>query len=493
VAAFDHNVATLHNQLVKAGAPSVLLRCLERALEDEKRRDEVDPICQLLCMLYRCSDRQAEDSLVAVGGELYPFLIAILFLGKTRQVWKVPESAYQLIHRLRTLEVNLRAMRHSGPLLRLFREVIENVDVSVDLEPLYHVMELLATLSRNSESKTLVIDYPGLFDSVVLKFSNSFRPGRKVNRGVIHFLHALALSSRNKGIMVEKHEFFRLLFLLLHDDDVDTRRETLVTLKLIAMENFGRSTLFVYWGHRFVDSLIRSVRIEEVAVASLEVLIQLICRDTAMMMCKHKDLLDRLTCLASAKSGITQSSPLAAHAIKRLSTYVPLNGKGMWALLEAIVQLSSSEHHRIRLWGARAFVEQSQMPACSFVIMRTPHVVDLITELLMDENPTVKSNAIAAVFNLACSPMNLRVMGRNRLLMDALADAITDCKQVDDAARRQAVLTILCLANHQKSMKMVAKQHNVVASLSRYGVSADEDKDLKKAALHGVIWLVPHM
>lgn len=98
--------------------------------------------------------------------------------------------------------------------------------------------------------------------------------------------------------------------------------------------------------------------------------------------------------------------------------------------------------------------------------------------------------------SILCEVKTFQVWGTRKFgrgLLDALACAVVECGQVDDVTRRNAVLAILHLANHQKSKKMVAKQHNIVASLSRYGVSQDDDTELKSAALHGVIWLAPHM
>jgi hypothetical protein len=293
-------------------------------------------------------------------------------------------------------------------------------------------------------------------------------------------------------MMVEKAEFMQLLLLLLRERNMNTRREAILTAKLIAIENFGRSRLFVHGGKLFVDAISESIQYMEVKVASLEVLVHLICRETAMIICKHGSLLNLLTSIASDISCI-KSALLAAQTIKRLSTHIPVSGKGKGALLEAMVHLLSSENHRIRYWGARAFLEQSQMQACSFFMMRAPHVVKILADLAMDENPAVKASGIAIVLNLASNPLNLRILAKNRVLLDALACAVVECGQVDDVTRRNAVLAILHLANHQKSKKMVAKQHNIVASLSRYGVSQDDDTELKSAALHGVIWLAPHM
>jgi hypothetical protein len=125
--------------------------------------------------------------------------------------------------------------------------------------------------------------------------------------------------------------------------------------------------------------------------------------------------------------------------------------------------------------------------------MRTPVVAKVLSNLLVDYNPTVKASAIAAVLNLASNPINLRVLAKKGALLEALATTVAGRGRVDDIARRQAVLAFLFLANHNKSKKIVAKQHNVVASLSKYGVSEDDDRELKNAALHGVIWLASHM
>jgi hypothetical protein len=447
----------------------------------------------LLCLIFRCSDKHAALSINAIGGDLYPLLIAILFLDKNLPGWNVPNSAYQLINRLNTLEVALHSMNASKHLLQFCRGIIENCDVDIDARPLSHVIGLLAAISRQCENKTVVMDQPGLFHSLVSKFAKSFRLDHRCNFEVAKLLHALAWNQRNKSEMVQKPEVFNLLLQLIHESSMDTCLEALAALRHVTIENFGISKLVEQRAlKKFGEALVESLETKELQEASLEVMIHLVCRETAIKLYKNENLLHRLIDLASTKPDTTPAV-LAAQVIKRIATYIPISGRGKEVLLEAIIQLTSSTNQRIRYWGVQALVESSQDPACSFLLMRTPVVAKVLSNLLVDYNPTVKASAIAAVLNLASNPINLRVLAKKGALLEALATTVAGRGRVDDIARRQAVLAFLFLANHNKSKKIVAKQHNVVASLSKYGVSEDDDRELKNAALHGVIWLASHM
>jgi hypothetical protein len=57
----------------------------------------------------------------------------------------------------------------------------------------------------------------------------------------------------------------------------------------------------------------------------------------------------------------------------------------------------------------------------------------------------------------------------------------------------EAVKVLLCLAKTSKHAKMLAKQYNVTASLSKFGLQSmagNDSKELQKAALACVIKLV---
>lgn len=493
IIAFDHNVEREHDKLVKAGAPSVLLRCLERALFQNERWDEVDPICKLLVLTYRCSDLQAAESITNIGGSLCPLLINILFVDEALPLGGAPQSLYQLIERLSTLEVNICKMDTSRQqLLRAFCEAVEHCDARADLHQLNHVVMLLNGLSRHVDTKTALMNHP-LFGKVVSKFLASFVPGQKVNYEVARLLHSLAWSTRNKSKMVTNTDFIQLLLLLWRENDMATREEAIITAKLLSVETFGRSKLIVHDGKSFVDAISDSIQCAEIKVSCLEVLVHLICRETSLLICKHGSLIDVLTSIASDKS-CEKSKLLAAQAIKRLASQALVNSKGNGKLLEAIISLLSSKDYRVRHWGIRAVFEQSQNAACNFYIMRTSHVVKILANLVMDENPSVKSTAVSVILKLASNPLNPRILGKNRVLLDALSCcAVEQSGQVCDTTRRNAIQTMLHLASHQKSKMIVAKHRNMVTSLSKYGVSQDNDAELKRAALHGVIWLAPHM
>ena len=193
------------------------------------------------------------------------------------------------------------------------------------------------------------------------------------------------------------------------------------------------------------------------------------------------------------------------------SVYVRVNHQEGSDLLESILRLISSSEGNVRLWGTRALLEQvSNRRAClalidnscisycsrksrfkgsSFLLSRTKQIIQALTHLLSDCAQRVRATAIEVLFNLASHEVNSPILAADRQLMESLAALITKKHNGDPMDRKQAILVVLCLGRDEKSKVCLAKHYSIVESLARFGISNDNDTELRGAALHGVIWL----
>jgi hypothetical protein len=102
---------------------------------------------------------------------------------------------------------------------------------------------------------------------------------------------------------------------------------------------------------------------------------------------------------------------------------------------------------------------------------------------------------LEAAVNLSENRSNAKKIASSNYLIAALVKCIDDqtCNN-EIILRRHAIRAILSLVSHRSGSKRIAKHLGLVAALSRYGISAqDNDVELKRAALHGVILLSPFL
>jgi hypothetical protein len=484
----------VRNQLVESGAPLVLTRCLARSLSTKERMEEIGPICRLIERLLRCSMLVATHSVQEIAMELYPLLLTILLLDKVLSEWMTPYPTTRLIVRVSSFPVKLGDSPDTDGLFRLLHEaiLISISGTTTKRVPLSGIFQLLTGLTLNEEGRRHLMASPGLFDMILANFSSL----RVISFHVATFLLVVGQDATNKSKMVDTPDFIHVLSGLLLEEGVQTRKVAIALVKLVAMEKSGRSKLVSIGGNRFLDSLFEHTKKNEVQEACLESIRHLICPETAKTIYSNEKLINSILRENMFFSpSCSQAGILAAKVINRLSSFLSVNAKGMERFLDAILQISSSKHHRIRYWGARALLKQSKVEACSFFLMRTQPVVRTITSLSTDENPLVHATAMNILSNLASFSLNQRLVARNRDLLSSLAATVEDSGATfGEDAKREAVVAFLHLANNKKTKMAIAKQHNVVASLSKYGVlPKGHDKELRQAALHCVIWLAPLM
>ncbi|KAL3920019.1 MAG: hypothetical protein SGILL_003464, partial [Bacillariaceae sp.] len=212
----------------------------------------------------------------------------------------------------------------------------------------------------------------------------------------------------------------------------------------------------------------------------------LICTETTALLYGNETLLRSIL----RESHMKYEMEAFAKVIYRLACTLPLKGKCMNLIFDAILRLSSSEHKQIRIWGARSLYKQSLVEARSFFFTRTPAALKTIIRLSGDEDSEVQYIGTKIIGNLVSHRLNQRTLTKNASLMASLTEA------VEQRASKEAVKALLNLADNSKYTKTLAKQHNVVSSLSMYGseLSAGKDnKELKRAALSCVTRLVPLM
>lgn len=481
----DHYFEDIHNKLVVGGADKTLVSRLDAAVADPTKHKAIDPICKLLLMIYRCGEHQFQDSIAIVGGELFPPLLATIFLSNTNKA--IYNSAIALMDRLVRNRIDLRDVPWSRSLLDLFQEIIETADLGTHGEPISFVVTWMVEglLLQRENNKIFLMQHRSLFESIVTKFANTFRPGCKVNVPVCRFMQILAIPPLNRLVMVKSLHFLRLLFLLLHDDCVETKKIVFEILTQLSLDRVGRTRIFAFLDHKFLELATKALDNSNLCEHSLSFIGVLVVHIPGKILSnKRPNLVRDLT--KQAMLGEAHSQQAAQVFVQFAKSLSINNGKG--DLLDAILELCNAKDIRIRVEGTNALLFQAQSrPACSFFIVHVPEATAMLANMLQLSNEgEIRGIAAEIVASLAASPLNVKALARNTSLLNALAaNATTNSEPINERAQRHAVVAILRLVVHHRSFQAVAQEDNIVQSLCEFGSTVDQAQKLKEAALRG--------
>lgn len=492
--AYDHRCTRVHDELVQAGAATVLTRCLQKAFYGAAAWEELSQLCRLLVLVFRCSDEQACRAFQTVGTELMILVFSILLEDSFQAVaWTTPCSFRELIGRLGDLSVSLKRTARKEQLVSLLQEILRGTDVS-SLNVRVEAMHILAGVTRHPEGKIFAMESPGLVDDVIATVQE---PGAidMMHPPAALFLCNLAWEARNKSQLVSKKGFIKVLLLVWEHGSITTRRAVMRTVRQLSSVMESRLTLSKFRDGALLLALARTAKDHELCNESIETLLCLVGKSTARRIMQDPTLFVLLSSTALATEGCTTSIVAAAQSLKRLASYTTISEPCYHDLLDAMMHIAVAKDPNVRVWAAKAFIEQSRMSMNGFYIARMSQAMGAVTMLAQDKSPAVRSCATEALLNLAGDTANAKRLATNAELMEIFANNIAsiDVCESSGRAKRNVIMTILTLANHKSAKRRVAKQIGLVASLSRYGVSKDADSELKKVALHGVILLAPLM
>jgi hypothetical protein len=469
--------------LVDCGAPLVLTRCLARSLSSKSRINEIAVTCELLLVLFRCSPYFATKALQEVAGELFPLLLGILFLSQTVRAWTIPPCVQRLIERVSALPIQLDLVQDRAHILAVFREAILMgcIDV-VDKATLTGTFQLLTCLVLNARSRRIFFSDPSLIELCLANYCHL----RKAKCHFAAFLLVAAQDLDSRKKILSFPTFIQVLSSMLRENEMETKKFAIAMTKLVATERAGKTRLITLGGSSLFDAIFENTRCSETNESSMELLRQLICSDTATLFHDNDKL---LLPILEVKRWNEASSILAAKIIYRLSGVLYAHAKGMSRFLEAILDICLSDNHpKVRLLGAKSLMRQSKVEACNFFLLRTPAAAKTIARLASDDDSEVNSIGTKIIGNLASNPLNHRALTRDSFLIGPLA---TSVEQQNSTEALQALIT---LADNSKCNQALAKHINVVACLSKFGVSSTiQNKELQHAALKRVVKLVPMM
>lgn len=487
---FDHRLIDLHDLEIEAGVAERLCVHLKRASNDERSLQEAERICKLLSMAYQCTNKVASASFGSVGFELVPCLFKII----SKQGSTENESSYaeQLVERFSSIDLTLTSVNKSSDILEVLLGVVQtphNGDHSVTK----HALSLLVALASENDSKTALIKFPGLFDAAVAVAS--CQGDVETRYQCVRFLRELAWHNKNKVLMGQTGQCITSLVSLSDSIHENVRTEAFTALRYLAAEVDNKARLVWSADGNLIKSLISVVRSEDDVKArcmALELMLNLISRETFEDIVTHPGTLDTLISISCSTTESDAVAGLAAQSIKRLASCSEVNHKCYVELLHAMKRMSGCTRRVVLLWAAKSFLDQSTSSSNSFYIARDAETLNALGKLASSLHSDVKGTALETMLNLTDDTLNAKRIAENARLLEALVDTVENHIVCDDILlRRLAVRAILSLASHRPSAKRIAKQFGLVNSLARYGLSQDNDVELKRAALHGVLLLAP--
>jgi hypothetical protein len=487
---FDHQVKAVHDLAIQVGTANRLCTHLKCAVNDQNNSQVAERICKLLAMVYQCTDEVAAESFCTIGFDLVPCLFKLA--SKHALSGGRASHAEQLILRFSLVDVFLGAVKNNEEILAFLLRQIQCTNEGMG-DVMRYALALLVGLTSHQDSKSLVMKFPGLFDAVVdIAMSNK---GVEATYESARLLSKLAWDIRNRGIMGQTQKCVEALILLSESSHQRVRVEAYTVLHHLSAEADNKARLVSSSNGSLVKSLLDAANSkldDHVRVQALGILLNLISRETCLCISSQPGLIDRLAALSSSRKQSELIASLAAQTIKRFATYVQVKQKCHDDLLRAMVRMAACNRKVVLQWTAKAFRDQSALLMSKFYLARDEDAMDALAQLTTCCYSDVKASALEAVVNLTDDVSNAKKLATSTRLLEALVRSIENHTNSDDATlRRYAVQAILSLATHTASMKRMAKQFGLVSSLARYGISQDNDVDLKRSALHGVLLLAP--
>lgn len=481
--AFDHENPLQHANEINLGAVEVIAKCLQRALHSINGQLEEDYLCSLLLMVFRCSDACAVATVEKEGATFLPLTLAL-----TSRYRERPSSircyftAKQLTNRICELGLSLHRLRNSDIVLLSIVRNLRRESSSV-------AAKLLAGLTVHRESKALAMRFPGLLEAVVERACAS-----SCGQCAL-VLHNLAWESSNKAEMGRKRGLLEAVGRLTRVTSDITRATAYATLGFLSTDASNRIPILkVNSGNLLKNSLVELCKEADggAKIHVIRMLCNLISSQTAKTIAMMPGLL-RCLIRTAQEQGDVEIATVAAKVVRNLAGHISVRDSSHPAVVDALLKMAQSTKLEVVLWTARGFVEQSLQIDSSFFIVRSPKVLYTILQLSASKQPKVAALGVEVLANLSRDSSNAKRLTTNGRVLSGLVDHLQTTTTENEDARRQAVRAALYLASHKSTSRLIAKQFDMIPSLSRYGTSNDEDVDLKKAALHGVVMLAPSM
>jgi len=287
-------------------------------------------------------------------------------------------------------------------------------------------MAIMVNLACAEENKIMMVDHPGLLDSVINVARND--PSNEAREHSAIIFMNLSYSHQNKELLAEYDQLLSTLTKLMGDASPYTRKYAASALFALAsvVSKISKSDLSAtYCGSEILEAL-RQVLLhdpsEEARVNAAEA-IQNIARgksgDINLKLASHPNLLDAL-----AEAVISDySADVRAYCARTLEVvaseiHFPLNCHS--DLVRALIKASQ--------WTkttciAEALKIQSSVVGNRIALVSYPSLLEALASFAALSNPAdsyIRSCALCAIERLSNEPQNTPIIARNKEIMEAL-------------------------------------------------------------------------
>jgi hypothetical protein len=388
-------------------------------------------------------------------------------------------------------------MEQSESLVRLIQRIIRDDQRDQAIQNI--ALQLLSNWVEHPENRQYLLRRPGLLEDILVLAATANNDQTCLCIATI--LSRFTRESSHKTELVQRKHFLDTILMILKRGHIPACTEALNAILYVATEAPCRLLISQHAKGALFVSIIEKMNNEELQSTANQIICRLITREIVpLVLNKHFVIVDQLRATAFAGKDCKNAdrlhcvSVLATQSLKRLARYVPVQNNVHPNLVEALTILAKAKNPEIRLWATRGLCEQSKSSTARFYIARSPCLLETIIDLARnDPNRAVKSKAMETLLFLASDNSNAKRLANNEELLQTLVENAKK-SELSKSSVRPAIQAILFLATHRLANKQnVAKTHGLMESLSKYGVSRDNDDELKRAALKCVIMLAPFM
>jgi hypothetical protein len=355
---FDHELPSVHDEEIDAGADSALCKHLALLLMkhnfvqdpgrgasrmDLKLWKEISVTCSTIEMIYRCELLKLGESFHRVGGELLPLLLTVMahVLQKRQEDGNAERgsspgsqmedehpwtssilSATKIVAHYATVTTALVPIAQQRGLLSTLKRVATASSILPE-KARFSSLWTLANLACDAENMVLMAVHPGLVDALVrVSYDDpSFESRTHAAKAIAN----LAWRPENKIPMSERPILLDAMTKLMGSSVTKTRRHASKAFRFLSdTPDSNKVRLCQHGGNSILATVLKRANNDAdraVRECAATTLCNLVCRETAVIMGDHPGLLDTLANIA-VMTERGNAPTLAGEALCELSDVI---------------------------------------------------------------------------------------------------------------------------------------------------------------------------
>lgn len=435
-------------------------------LSNSEDEQELRLICAALEMVFRSSPNHVKHAFTKVGSSIVPLLLRLLERCEGQKVMHgnviITNITKILLIFSRVPDLRPFLARHEGML-----DALKRVSTVQKLEDDSRVlrMRLLANLANSDDNKTMILQYPGLLESLLRVAALDSSKLAREYAGLS--LMDLAAEPKNQVKMASVDKLLGTLVKLAILENISETRESAVTaLQNLAFCKQNRVRLVTYGSGVVVEALKKAVGSDKDGKArrrAAGALTNLACEETGERMACHKGLLHTLA-QACTRDESVEVQQRSAMALTKIASSVSKSSTSHKSILDALVIAADSPQAVSSIMTVMRV--KTRDAECRESMAFHPGVLDVLADTSSNTKLSVKDrdNAMRCLMHLTNEPSNCKVMCCKKVL-NALVDGVSQDQNQDISS--SAITAMERLATDFTNRPHMARHEGLLVAVAK--------------------------